>query len=75
MSKFAIFDNHDSHLSTAIIDLKRENGVTIVTFSSQSTHTLQCLLVEEHNTSKTYYSAVVGRQMIQCSDGVLHDLY
>jgi hypothetical protein len=61
MSKFAIFDNHDSHLSTAIINLERENGVTIVTIPSHSTHTLQCPHVREYNAFKTYYSAAVCR--------------
>jgi hypothetical protein len=40
-----LFYNHDSHLSVAVIDLARENGVTIVALLPHCTHKSQPLHV------------------------------
>lgn len=38
-----LYDNHESHLSIRVLDLAKENGVTIVTFPPHSTNKLQPL--------------------------------
>lgn len=48
-------DNHESHLSLEVVDMARENGLTIVTFPPHCSHRLQPLDVSVYGPFKTYY--------------------
>jgi len=51
-----LLDNHESHLSTEVLDLCKENGVTLLTFPPHCSHRLQPLDVGVHGPLKGYYS-------------------
>ena len=38
-----LLDNHDPHLSKVALDYRKQNGVTVLFFSSDCSHTLQLL--------------------------------
>jgi hypothetical protein len=42
---FVLHDNHESHLSTATINLVKEQGVTVLTFPLHYSHKLQPLAI------------------------------
>ena len=52
-----LMDNHDSHCSLEVVDLARENGLTIVTLPP---HILQPLDVSVYGHLKKHYSAAVN---------------
>ena len=49
--------NHESHCSLEVMDLARENGLTIVTFTPHCSHRLQPLV---YGPLKKHYSAAVN---------------
>ena len=55
-----LMDNHDSHCSLEVVDLDRENGLTIVTFPPHCSHMLQPLDVSVYVPLKKHYSAAVN---------------
>ncbi|KAI5719329.1 hypothetical protein M8J76_008679 [Diaphorina citri] len=58
-----LFDNHESHLSAAAINLAKENGVYILTFPPHCTNKLQPLDVGLYKPLKTQYEAAVNSWM------------
>ncbi|KAG1696941.1 hypothetical protein GQR58_006140 [Nymphon striatum] len=50
-----LMDNHESHLSLEVMDMARENGLTIVTFPPHCSHRLQPLDVSFYGPLKSYY--------------------
>ena len=48
-------DNHESHLSMEVIDMARENGVTIITFPPNCSHRLQPLEMSVYGPFKSYF--------------------
>ena len=47
-----LMDNHDSHCSLEVVDLARENGLTIVTFPPHCSHRLQPLSMDASKTGR-----------------------
>ncbi|XP_063220582.1 uncharacterized protein LOC134529986 [Bacillus rossius redtenbacheri] len=60
-----LFDNHESHLSLEVINIARDNGVTIVTFPPHCSHRLQPLDVAVYKAFKSFYNAAVDTWMMQ----------
>lgn len=60
-----IYDNHESHLSIAALDLAKDNGVTILTFPPHSTNKMQPLDVGVFGPFKTAYNAAVDSWMLR----------
>lgn len=58
-------DNHESHLSLEVLNLCKENGVTMLTFPPHSTNKLQPLDVGVFKPFKTYYNAAIDTWMMQ----------
>ncbi|KAG1681427.1 hypothetical protein GQR58_011823 [Nymphon striatum] len=50
-----LMDNHESHLNLEVMDMARENGLTIVTFPPHCSHRLQPLDVSFYSPLKAYY--------------------
>ncbi|XP_064639539.1 uncharacterized protein LOC135495059 [Lineus longissimus] len=55
-----LVDNHDSHCSLEVVDLARENCLTIVTFPPHCSHKLQPLDISVYGPLKKYYSAAAN---------------
>ena len=55
-----LMDNHDNNCSFEVMDLARDNGLTIVTFPPHSSHRLQPLDVSVYGPLKKHYSAAVN---------------
>ena len=58
-----ILDNHDSHISIETIDLSKENGVTLLTLPSHSSHKLQPLDRSVYGPFKTFYNQAANAFM------------
>ncbi|XP_072379681.1 uncharacterized protein [Diabrotica undecimpunctata] len=54
-----LYDNHESHLSIQVINLAKENGVTIVTYPPNSTNKLQPLDVGIFKSFSLAYNAAI----------------
>ena len=59
-----IYDNHESHLSLPVLDMAKENGVTILTLHPHCSHKMQPLDVSIFGPFKTYYSAAMDSMMM-----------
>ena len=62
---FLIYDNHESHLSIRVLNLAKDNGVTILTFPPHSTNKMQPLDVGVFKAFSTCYNASVDTWMMQ----------
>lgn len=60
-----IYDNHESHLSITVLNLAKENGVTVLTVPPHSTNKLQPLDVGVYKPFSTAYSAAIDTWMMQ----------
>lgn len=58
-----ILDNHNSHLSVAVIDMAVENGVTMLTFPPHCSHRMQPLDVTVFGPVKSVYKRAHERWM------------
>jgi len=54
-----LLDNVDTHFSTSVLDLAKDNGVTIFTFPPHFTHKLQPLDVGFFGPFKSYYDKAI----------------
>jgi hypothetical protein len=59
-----ILDGHQSHKSLALIDLARENHITIVTIPPHTSHRLQPLDLTVYGPLKTAYNRVVDAWLV-----------
>ena len=59
-----ILDNHDSHISIEIIDLSKENGVTLLTLPPHCSHKLQPLDRSVYGPFKTLYNQAANAFMV-----------
>ena len=59
-----IYDNHESHLSLPVLDMAKENGVTILTLHPHCSHKMQPLDVSIFGPFKTYYTAAMDSMMM-----------
>ena len=64
-SLLLIYDNHESHLSINVIDLAKENGVTILTIHPHCSHKLQSLDVSVYSAFKSYYAAAMDSLLLE----------
>ena len=55
-----LMDNNDNHCSLEVVDLARENDLTIVTFPPHCSHRLQSLDVSVYGPLKKHYSTAVN---------------
>ena len=55
-----LMDNQDNHCSFEVVDLARENGLTIVTFPPHCSHRLHPLDVSVYGPLRKHYSASVN---------------
>ncbi len=53
-------DNHESHLSIRVINMARENGLTIITFPPHCSHRLQPLDVSVFGPLKSHFKTAVN---------------
>ncbi|XP_041377445.1 uncharacterized protein LOC121389863 [Gigantopelta aegis] len=58
-----ILDNHETHISLAVIDLAKENGVILLTIPPHTSHKLQPLDVSCFKPFKTAYARAVENWM------------
>jgi hypothetical protein len=59
-----IMDNHESHISLAVIEKAKENGVTILTLPPHCSHRLQPLDVSVYASFKAHYNSAVDNWML-----------
>ena len=59
-----IYDNHESHLSLPVLDMAKQNGVTILTLHPDCSHKMQPLDVSICVPFKTYYTAAMNSMMM-----------
>lgn len=59
-----LYDNHESHISLAAINIAKENGITVITFPPHSTHKLQPLDVGVFKAFQAYYSRAIDSWMM-----------
>lgn len=59
-----LYDNHESHLSIAVLNFAKENGVTILTFPPHSTNKLQPLDVGIFKPFSLAYNSAVDSWLI-----------
>lgn len=52
-----LIDNHDSHMSVDVIDMARDNGITMLSFPPHCSHRLQPLDVSLFGPLKTFYKS------------------
>ena len=69
-----LMDNHESNCSLEVMDLARENGLTIVTFTSPCSHRLQLLDVSVYAPLKKHYSASVNEWNLSRRITIIYDL-
>ena len=60
-----IMDNHESHLSSDVIEYAKHHGVTLLTIHSHCSHKLQLLDVSVYGPFKSYYFSVLNAQLQQ----------
>lgn len=60
-----LYDNHESHLSISVLNLAKENGVTILTFPPHSTNKLQPLDVGVFKPFSLAYNAAVDSWLMR----------
>lgn len=60
-----LYDNHESHLSINVLNIAKENGVTIVTFPPHTTNKLQPLDVGVFKPFSLAYNAAVDGWLMQ----------
>ncbi|GBM94753.1 hypothetical protein AVEN_66047-1 [Araneus ventricosus] len=53
-------DNHESHLGIEVIDKARENGLSIITFPTHTSHKMQPLDVSEYGPLKSHYEIALN---------------
>lgn len=69
-----LLDNVDTHFSTVVLDLAKDNGVTIFTFPPHCTHKLQPLDVGFFGPFKAYYDKAI-HAFILSNPGVSITIY
>lgn len=69
-----IYDNHESHLSLAVLDYAKANGVTILTLPPHSTNKMQSLDVGLFGPFKAAYNASIDAWML-CNPGKNYTIY
>ncbi|KAK3932672.1 Tigger transposable element-derived protein 6 [Frankliniella fusca] len=69
-----LLDNVDTHFSTVVLDLAKDNGVTIFTFPPHCTHKLQPLDVGFFGPFKSYYDKAI-HSFILSNPGVSITIY
>jgi len=52
-----LLDNHESHINIEVINLCKENGITLLTFPPHTSHKLQPLDVAVYGPLKSYYNS------------------
>ncbi|GBP27162.1 hypothetical protein EVAR_15935_1 [Eumeta japonica] len=60
-----IVDNHDSHLAPAVLNIAKDNGVTLLTIPPHSSHILQPLDVSVFGPLQTYYNAAMDSWLMR----------
>ncbi|GBP43106.1 hypothetical protein EVAR_96368_1 [Eumeta japonica] len=60
-----IVDNHDSHLAPAVLNIAKDNGVTLLTIPPHSSHRLQPLDVSVFGPLQTYYNAAMDSWLMR----------
>lgn len=60
-----IVDNHDSHLVPAVLNIAKDNGVTLLTIPPHSSHRLQPLDVAVFGPLQTYYNAAMDSWLMR----------
>lgn len=59
-----IYDNHESHLSIEVLDIAKDNGVTILTIPPHCSSRLQPLDVAVYGPLKCYYNKSIANWMM-----------
>lgn len=62
--KLLILDNHSSHLSIEVVQLARDNNLTVLTFPPHCSHKLQPLDVSVFGPFKKFYNTFVDSWML-----------
>lgn len=60
-----VFDNHDSHINIDLINMARENNVTLLTLPPHCSHKLQPLDVAVYGPFKNYFNAAAESLMLR----------
>lgn len=60
-----ILDNHESHLAPAVLNIAKENGVTLLTIPPHTSHRLQPLDVSVFGPLQKFYNAAADAWMLQ----------
>ncbi|GBP27792.1 hypothetical protein EVAR_94196_1 [Eumeta japonica] len=60
-----IVDNHDSQLASAVLNIAKDNGVTLLTIPPHSSHRLQPLDVSVFGPLQTYYNAAMDSWLMR----------
>lgn len=60
-----IYDNHESHISVAVVQRAREAGVHILTIPPHCSNRLQPLDISVYGPFKAYYNAACDKWMLQ----------
>lgn len=55
-----LMDNHESHVSFEVVEIARQNGLSIVTFPPHCSHRLQPLDVSVYGPMKKFYNKAVN---------------
>lgn len=58
-----IMDNHESHLTPAVLNHAKENGVTLLTIPPHTSHKLQALDVSVFGPFQNYYNSAADSWM------------
>lgn len=59
-----LMDNHESHITVPIINLARQNGVTLMTFHPHTSHKMQPLDRSVFGPFKMYYNTAMNEWML-----------
>lgn len=60
-----ILDNHESHLGPAVLNIAKDNGVTLLTIPPHTSHRLQPLDVSVFGPLQKYYNAAADAWMMR----------
>lgn len=69
-----ILDNHETHLSPAVLDKASDAGIVVVTFPPHTSHRLQPLDLSVYGPLKTYYNQAVEAWLLN-NKGKTFDIY
>lgn len=59
-----IYDNHESHISIKVLEMAKQNGVTILTLPPHCSHKIQPLDLTIYGPLKAYYNEAVDKWML-----------